>query len=351
MERLIGRIVFSAGSTDYRWEEVLLASRPTEEWRALRRRTRDGIACRRRLDDGGDPPLAYEIEAAGHHWRRQRRLLSADETETWLRRRQLTFGDWHEYIRRVVLRDQWPEHDRPAAPQITDADIAGFIYVEAVCSRTLQALADRLAGHAAVHDQLTATLDGPPPWCADERAETLADELMAAGDSDVPPSVCSRTRAVGLSCVTRSYEHAVAAVADPAAVAREVAANPLAWTRFTYDTIAFGDQDAASEAALVVRADHRTLDDVARLADRPLVRHRTVLEDADPDLGALLAAAQAGDLLGPVRTDGSYAVAVVRERDEPTVDDPAVRRRARDRLVRRLVRRAVGERIRWHERL
>jgi hypothetical protein len=355
MERLIGRVVFSAGSAHYRWEDVLLASRTSAEWDALLRRARDGIACSRRVDAGGDPPAAREIEATGDRWRYERQLLSADETEMWLRQRQLTFGDWHEYIGRVVLRRRWPSAGRDAQPRVTDADVAAFLYVEAVCSGTLQDLAERLAGHAAVHDQLTATLNGPPPWCADARVGTIADGLLAAGDGEgdgaAPPSVHSRTRALQLACVARSFEHAISAIADRAAVARELATNPLDWTRFTYDAVTFRDEDAANEAALVVRADHRTLDDVARLADRPLVRHQTVLEDADGDLGPLLPAAQPGDLLGPVPTGGSYAVVAVRERDEPTVDDSAARQRAHDRLVRRLVQRAIGERIRWHERL
>ena len=58
-----------------------------------------------------------------------------------------------------------------------------------------------------------------------------------------------------------------------------------------------------------------------------------------------------GELVGPLRVDGGFSLVRVDRKTTPAADDPAIRARAEERIVRRVVEHALLDHVEWHEHL
>jgi parvulin-like peptidyl-prolyl isomerase len=100
-----------------------------------------------------------------------------------------------------------------------------------------------------------------------------------------------------------------------------------------------------------VRVDGRAIADVAAACAAPLRRVRVYLGDAEPALSSALLTAQPGELIGPVSNEDAYVLLAVNDRTPPAPTDPELRRRAETLLVQRAVKRALENKVAWHEHL
>jgi hypothetical protein len=75
------------------------------------------------------------------------------------------------------------------------------------------------------------------------------------------------------------------------------------------------------------------------------------ITDVESGLSATLLAAREGELVGPVPRDGAFALFLVGKKTPPTPDDPAIRRKAEDRVRSRELERAIAAKVKWHEHL
>lgn len=115
---VLARPVFSAGTHDYMWADVLAAGREWGRWDAPTRRSRTS------RDEA-------EVDEAGQAFRYERNLLAAEEMEAWLEHWGLTVAEWRRWLR-------------------GDADG----WADAVCSGTLAETAHDLAAAAAAAEAL-----------------------------------------------------------------------------------------------------------------------------------------------------------------------------------------------------
>jgi hypothetical protein len=311
--------VFSASERDYSWGDVIAAARGWGEWQTLEQRTRGLIARERQALAAGEVPSHAEVVAAANAVRRQRRLLAADEIRRWLGRWGITVEEWMGYIRRsLIAASLSPEAEADAE---VEGDLAVAVWVDAVCSGSLAALANRLAERVAVQVRLADGRDGSP----------TIEELVARGDE-------IRTFCDGL-------------VTAPA-LAQEVSSNLIGWTRIDCRYLAGGEVSVLREAALCVSEDGQGLAAVATQAGLRLHTESFYLDDVEPTLRARLIAATCGELVGPVAvSDGGYWLVVVDDRVPADVDDDVLRERARHRIIERAIRTEVSRSVTWHERL
>src|SRR3712207_536032 len=101
------RRVFTVERTGYAWADVLLAGWRWGEWEPFERGLVQGLACRRRQIETGEPPPAAEVEAATTAFRYARGLIAGSDAAAWLERRGLTVAAWQEHFRRTALRERW----------------------------------------------------------------------------------------------------------------------------------------------------------------------------------------------------------------------------------------------------
>jgi len=309
MDPIADEVVFSLEDTEYRWRDVVRAAQFWGDWAEVERRTAQGIACRRRLDDSGEEIAPDDLEAAGNAWRYDRNLLAADELEVWLDERGVDPQGWMEYLRRVLLRDRWAadldeiERRYPARAN----EIAAFIMVEATCSGTLDTLAAKLAGRAAAST----------PGAADPAR------------------------------LEHGYTRFVDSVTTPGALQREVDRRALEWTRLECRTVALAREQVAREVSLLVLEDGMDLSEAAAEAGVRVRTQEWFLEDAETPLRDHLLGAQPGQLIGPVPAEDGFALLAIDRRIPPSLEDGAVRARAERVVVEAAVEAEIGKRVRW----
>jgi hypothetical protein len=343
---LSGRLVFSVDSTEFRWEDVILAASVWGDMERLRQQVREQIACLGRLDDEDldGSPAAEAIARAADEFRYDRNLIAAEEMEHWLARWPLSAEEWMDYIRGSILRVQWAA-DLPAllaAFAASTDEVDAGVEVAGICSGLLPRIAHDLAGRAAVYESgAHATLDAAEaPWPFPVPPGAFAWPGL---DPDVARSTIDR-----LVRVEQSYREFCRTRVTPQAIAARIGAARLDWTRLDCQSLAFAHESAAREAILCLTADGQRLDEVAADTGRPIRTESIWIESVDEAVQDRFLSAQPGDVIGPVPRANEFVVYRVRDRVAPSSDDEAIVDRARTSIVARLVEQAVSARVKWH---
>lgn len=237
------------------------------------------------------PAVEADLEDAEARFRYERNLVAAEEMEAWLGRWELTVGEWRDYLRGALAGDE-----RAA-------------WVAAVCSGALERAAHELAARAAAAE--------------------------ATGEPDLE----------------RAHDRFLADAVTPETLASLLEARKADWIRVDCRTLVLSSQPAAREAALCVRDDGMALAEVAEQAGVEMRQHSLYLEDAADELGKALLSARTGELLGPVPLADRFALVLVDDKAEPTLDDPEILRRVQEAARKRAIEREVVNRVTWHERV
>lgn len=297
---------FSVGEARYTWADVAAFARREGWWERLVGEVREGVAWQR----AGLVADAAVVKAAATSFRYQRRLITGEETEAWLRARRLTVAQWLDHVRRSVLR---AEHGTPAEGLPGDEPgLDSLLWATGRCGGLLDEWARALAERVAAHVRLTGS--------------------VPVGDDEVAGAV----------------DGLAAAVVTPAAVAEVVSHRQLDWLQVVMQQAVFETEGAAREAVLSMRAEGLALAEVCVLAGVEKSSRRVYLEELDDALRAAVLGAREGEAVGPLPGDGGgFVVASVESKVVPSASDPDIRRRAEDELVARAVQREVRERVRW----
>jgi hypothetical protein len=285
------RPVFSAGERTYTWLDVVQAAEARGDVAAVEHDLAVGTAA---LDEVELD--ANDVDAAGTEFRRGLGLLAAEEMEAWLSHWEITAGDWVGFLRRRLARG--------LAPDARGGDPGDALWAEAVCSGALSSWAWELAGRAA------------------------------AGGEDGDPD---------------AYDELVRRANTPEARAKTLESKQMDWLRVECDLLELPVEGMAREAALCVREDGLSLDEVAGRAGVQVAERAFLLMDAPTELADPLLSARPGDLVGPVSTGDGFFVALVRDKRAPSLDDPAIGELLDVEVPRRAIDSEVKKWIRWHE--
>ena len=289
---------------------------------------RQGLACVARAEDTGEDVDEEEMAAAAADFRYARDLVSQDEMEAWLAAWSLSVEDWTEYLARVLLRRRWESElttilaDYPVEPDEVDA----VIEAEAICAGYIADLTSRLAGRAAAFERV--------------RSEGWNPVTIAADDEGA-----------WLDGLEKGFETFRARVVVRSALEDRLATHRLDWILVGGVAVNFDTLEAAREAAMCVRDDGMAMEEVARAAGVPTHDVRRYLEEIDATERASFVAATPGDVLGPLTVDGGFLVLQVRDKVLPSLDNPGVRRRAEESVLRTAVEHEVTRRVKWHRRV
>jgi hypothetical protein len=309
--------------------DLVLAGLLTGNWAALEDTSAAGLAAEAEHD-----PTAAELRALAETYRHERGLLAREDLDQWLADRALTAADWLGHLRRTLAYQNAPSAD-PADPTLV-------LRADAICSGTLRTCAQHVIAGAAAARALGA-------GDADDidHLMRLARATTASGLDTVDDAVLERSarRIAGLD---RAHELLADDVAGRDAVAARIDANALTWLSLATEELAIGNEDAAREARLCVQEDGASVAEVgAQLGVATLERVRVFAETPN-ELGARLAAAAPGELVGPVAADGTFILARLLSKTPPSHDDPAVAARARADLVAEAVGRLSAGQVTWH---
>jgi hypothetical protein len=185
---------------------------------------------------------------------------------------------------------------------------------------------------------IVAEADAPPPLAAATTARLPPWLGISEGESD--PAVRRLARIIAAAEQRRRQE------LSPEKLRAAIAARPLDWTYVEAVRLVLPTEAMAAEAALRVREDGETLDDVGRDVGAPVERWGGFLETAEAGLRARLVSASEGELLGPMREPAGLALLQVVTRRSPAESDPVVRAHAERYVWNQATSRAL-EAIEW----
>jgi hypothetical protein len=328
------RPALSVDGRDLTVADVAVAALYLGEWSVARARVEVGLACAR--PDGAFPAPDDEVAVTAEAFRRERRLLAAEEMEEWLARRGLSAGEWMRWVRMDVGRRHVPRSSDGGHVSVEAAEL----YAEALCSGALRRAARWLA----------ETLVAPAP---EAPANGARGRMPDAGELEVLGIDPAQTATLleELRGRATAVSELASRVAGAEAVAARVRAQQADWLAIEYRMLALPQQAAACEAVLCVRDDGMQLEEVAQLAGVDVVHEHALLCDVPPALATQLLSASRGELIGPVEHGDATAVVVLDAKVAPSPDDPEIARRARRELLTRALDREMATRVRWHDRL
>jgi hypothetical protein len=329
-EPLHGRDLVGAGAVSGRW-----------------RRLEADLALGLALCDVSAPGRA-EVDAALRAFRYARRLTSAQDMRRWLARRELELGELRAAIERELARDG--RHGAGPAHAADRARALAALPAEAVLSGALREcgwwLADRLLAARRAPG-------GAPRTDVDEerlRAVAAGEARLLAVAALGEPAEERRARLRRILSADDAFAAQCAAALGEEAIARCLDAHRLAWVTFDLEGLRCAAPSVAAEAAMQLREDGIALHDVARAAGLEIARTRLLLEDGADAFRAVLAAAAAGEVVGPVEVEGRHEVWVVRRRAPPDMRDRVVAERAASTVLAADADRRRAGRVRWHDR-
>ena len=289
MVAVMQRVVFVAAGREYSWADVVAYAKVRGAWTELHNpRLEPATADRSALD----------------RWRRERRLLSADETIAWLKQWDLELADVERHLGiRHGGAVPSPEPDRAA-------------WARAVCSGAHGILAAELAARVA--------LAPDPP-----RADSALDRPL-------------------LEALERAYEQSIQEV-EARDVARLVNEHADDWVRVRLSSVSLPDIDAAREAILSLRLDGTTMQELAAMTGAEIVEASAFVDELDTEMRPHVMGGVAGDAFGPFSDDSGHRVVQIVAKGVD-VDDVDVRARARSLALDLAIARSQA-RLVWHERL
>ena len=329
------RVAFRRDGESYRLADALLCAALTGEWPALEAGIVAGIACELRCEEEGSPLEDEELAESLRAFRYDHNLIAAEEAQEWLDGWELTAEDWSAALERQLLRRRWHadlEH-LVEEYELDDEGLAEIAWADLVCSGALETLVQRLAERVAV----VGDAEAPPPVAAPAASALLPPWL------GLPADESTLSRLAGIVAVAEERRRQEL---SPEKLRAAIAARPLDWTYIDAVRLVLPTEAMAAEAALRVREDGETLDEVGRDVGAPVEKWSGFLETAEAGRRARLVSASEGELLGPMREPAGFALLQVVTRRAPVDGDPVVRAHAERYVWNQATARAL-EAIEW----
>jgi hypothetical protein len=342
MQALYGRPVFSVDGDTFFWEDVVLDAMRRGRWTRLEREVREGLACVAEAEAAEDVP-EEEIEEAAQEFRYARDLVTGQEMEDWLEARSLSAREWMGYMGRTVLRERGASRlgeilqRHPPDPGAVEAALT----VDLICSGLGAELANQLAELASA-----AAAAGSEPATDELAARTPRRTTPLLIPTGLPPERAGERLAV-LIRLDRGMEQFRLAAVTPEAVQREIGHRHTEWIRIDCRTIRFADAARAREAALCLREDGLSLDEVAGAARTSVAESRFYLDELEPDARPMFLAARQVDVLGPILFEGSHTLFRVLDKVMPSERDPEILRLAQASVLAQALAKETARRVQW----
>ena len=314
----------------------------------------DSLACERYADEEGFVIDEERLQAALDDFRYRFDLVSAEQTERWLRERRLTEDALAGSLARVL----WAERFREELPEIRRyfhpgrEELTGALWSEIVVHGHLadfsRVLAERVVARFLLPREREESLPDIRPAAVPLRGLGVIGERSGGSSSFGCPdwARCTDDWRNQLREMDTHYEAVLGEILSPRMLESALMSRRLDLIRFTLKIATGASLNGAREALLCITEDGEDFDRAAERASA-LLQERELFLDQVPDSAAPhLVSAVPGETFLVEDGDRPILVRVV-ERIPATVDDPAVLRRLETILLNRAFAPAIRENLRW----
>jgi hypothetical protein len=289
------------------------------------------LEAERRADDVGELPDDAALQQMSEEFRTGRDLISAEETEVWLQERGLSLDDFSGYFVRHYWKSRADVEPKPQSIDYLSApeDLRDLLRVELWLSGLFEEVATQLSWRIA----------------AREAAEGRAEPEIVAGEWEQfyervgldEPALPAWLDALGRDAawldemleMEATFRAKSAALITPEAIERTMASLRLPLTRFAVESIELESLDAAREAALCIRVDGATVEDVARSGGYPYRRSIVAFQDLSSEMKQVFLSATPGDVPDPFDFREGFQVCRLLDKLKPDIADAKTRQRVR----------------------
>ena len=336
---------FDGGAVTYR--ELLLTGATTG---LVSRLVAEAAAGDRLLRSSPDGPPRDAVRAEAKRFRLARHLESGEDLRAWLASRELTLGEFDQYLSRVVARaNAWSSEPDGEPGELTSK----LLFAELAFSGAWRLFADdavRLFAAERLSRQGGPTGDGreagqgqTPEGRLGLATLEVLKVLRPFGAFD--PTWCGERLEV-LRSRARALDEIERQVRSSGGVKSRLEDSRLEWALFRYDELPLRSQAAAMEALSCARADGLPADEIARRAGTELTARRARREELPAGHAALLDGAVQDEAVGPVAREGGFSVLWLRDRARPDVADSEAAERAVGELLSETLERAATGAVR-----
>jgi hypothetical protein len=216
-----------------------------------------------------------------------------------------------------------------------------------LCERWASRLQEIVAADP-LHDVAVGEMLKSYAICADKLgnwAVKLAGRAALVAGAGALPSTAS-PRAL-IQQIEVEFDRLRLATLTPKLIATKITDNRLDWIRFDCHCLWFSEERIAREAAWCVSEDGLTLDEVAADAHEKVGQWNFYADEIEAGIRPYFLAAQAGDLLGPLKIRQSFPLFSLVKKQLPAADDPHILARAERAIITSLTEEAINERVQW----
>jgi hypothetical protein len=315
--------MFTVANRDFGWEEIIIAARVWGEWKPFIEGVRQSLACLRLAAEKDELPAAAELRQAATAFRYAHNLISAEETNLWMRRWGMTVEEWMDCLRGQLLCRRWAQQldEIVADNPVSVKEVVEASRRYAVCDDRLRHWAGKLAGRAALAaGSGSLKIDAPP-------AGGSADELIVAIEAE--------------------FARQQKEIITTKLIETKVAHQRLDWMRFDCRYLWFAEERVAREAAWCVSEDGLSLDEVAGQSHNTVQAWSFYADEIDVNLRSYFLAARQGDLLGPLNIRKGFPLISLLHKKLPAAHDPQIRARAEQAILAGVMEQAIHQRVQW----
>jgi hypothetical protein len=288
------------------------------------------------------------LDSAAIAFRYKRDLITAEETERWLEDRGVSLAEFSDYFARQYWgRSYSSTLDSPKSSYETASpEEKDLFLIDLILSGTLDRLAERLSYRVAA--QADEASDNKP-GLEEERARFFAAAKIDRGKLDDWLAHLGRDQewldqALAAEAV---YQRRVSQILTEQALQKELGPMQLNLTRFQLETVEVDSRDAAAEVIACVRNDGMEMSEVAEESRYPFHHSEVLLEDIPLEQQQRFLSVKAGTLFDPIPRSDAFEVWRVKERTEPSLQDPVIRERLESRIVDRCFSELLSKHIDW----
>lgn len=322
--------IFRVAAATYTWHDVLATAEfltpATLPWEPLCR----GIACARIAERRGMTLDERAVQAAANELRYALHLITAEETEEWLRRHELTLDDVNEFLRRQLWLSQLGD-EIPSTPRgdFTAVQIAPMLWPHVVLSGQATYLIGGLLFPAAAAEGLFKISALTTAELETARREFCQACGLAADDLELYVEGCLFLRGC-FDCQLRLhafYRKCCANAGDQEALATLLTTLRTELVRVRFESVAFPSLEAAKEAYLCITADGESVAAIVSRTGARYAHSESFLRDLAPTVRPALLTAGIGECIAPRDPTDNNECCIYRiiDKIQPAVGDPLIR--------------------------
>lgn len=323
--RLGSQVLFVAGRTWTADDAVAFASFRGTLGDAIAA-TSSLVAAEERVADEEIEIRDADLQASAEAFRYEHDLISAGETEAWMRERGLTIDDFGRWLYQRLCSVAVETRAGFASSSSIPDDFPDLLRTHLWLSGEMETIVEQLRRRIAAGSELAARGELVSPDAAMEafmEREALDDTSLRAWldavgrDASWLEEICR---------IDVAYERLARSIATDSARARRLDSLHRSLSTVEFDLLELDSAGAAREAFLCVHDDRLPLAEVARDAGFAVLRREVSMEELG-SVAERLASVAEGSVVGPFETEGRFCLYHVLRKRSPSLSDPAVRRR------------------------